>query len=255
MRLLSFIITLFIGTSLAAIEIDQSGFDPTDGFSLKTTDNGIYFGWDTPDGKGSLELQVDYTRDGRRLTPIIKAIGLDGTAIIEDLDPHYLFWVGDRDLKKRKNGWMVFFDRVPTRPYSVEKAQLMPTRITISTEGSRAMIELDGLNSHHFSGTVNFLLYHGSPFIHMEARTSTQRPATAMLYHAGLSKADTEGLRLNWIDTRGNPQAADVETETARVYQTRYRSLALSSDNGSIALNSRSISVFATWFFFTRPMA
>lgn len=237
MRLFSFFIPLLVSAALTAIEIDQSGFDPVDGFGLQSSDNGIYFEWDTPEGKGSLELRVNYRQDGRRLTPIIKSIGLDGTFIIEDLDPHYLFWVGDRDLEKREDDWMVFFDRVPTRPYSVEKAQLMPTRISVSTVGARAMIELDGLNSQHFSGTVNFLLYHGSPFIHMEARASTQRPATAMLYHAGLSKADTEGLRLNWIDAHGNPQAAEVGKETARVYQTRYRSLALSSGHGSIALS------------------
>ena len=237
MRLLSFIFPLFVSAALTAIEIDQSGFDPADGFGLKTTENGIYFDWDTPDGKGSLELQVDYLRDGRRLTPIIKSIGLDGTIIMEDLDPHYLFWVGDRDLEKRDDGWMVFFDRVPTRPYSVEKAQFKPTRISVSTTGNRATITLDGLSSHHFSGTVNFVMYHGSPFIQMEARVTTQRPATAMLYHAGLSKADTAGLRLNWIDSLGNPQAAEVGKQTARAYQTRYRSLALSSDNGSIALS------------------
>ena len=237
MKLLSVFASLIIVSSLAAIEIDQSGFDSADDFGLQTTEDGLRIEWNTPQGKGFLELQVEYLQDGRRLTPIIKSIGLDGSTIIEDLDPQYLFWVGDRDLEKREDGWMIFFDRVPTRPYSVEKAQLLPTRIAVTTQGGRARIELDGLNSHHFSGTLSFTIYHGSPFIQMEARVSTQRPATAMLYHAGLSKADTAGLRLNWIDSLGNPQATEVGKETARVYQTRYRSLALSSKTGSVALS------------------
>ena len=44
---------------------------------------------------------------------------------MEDLDPNYLFWVGDRDLTLR-DGWEIFFDRVPTRPYSVEKGIFHP---------------------------------------------------------------------------------------------------------------------------------
>ena len=66
---------------------------------------------------------------------------------------------------------------------------------------------------------------------------STDRAATAFLYHVGLAKQDTEDLKLQWIDPFGKPKSSDIVKETAKVYETRYRSLALSSRSGSIAIS------------------
>lgn len=221
---------------LKAVEIDRKNFDSSDGFELETQKNGLSLAWDTSDGTAFIDLQITPT-PGKANGPLIKAIGVDGKPILSNIDPNYLFWVGDRDLEKRPDGWMIFFDRVPTRPYSVEKGFLSPETISVSSNESRAVIELDGLASTHFSGSLAFIFYKGSPFVQMEARVSTQRPATAFLYHVGLSVPETDGLRLNWIDSLGNPQSADVKQETARVYQTRYRSIALSSPSGSVAIS------------------
>ncbi len=155
---------------------------------------------------------------------------------MEGLDPNYLFWIGDRDLEKRA-GWSIFFDRVPTRPYSVEKGYLIPENVSVSSDGGRARIEIGLLESTHFTGSLNLLFYEGSPYIHMEARVATDREATAFLYHFGLAKPDTAGHRLHWIDPLGKPGSALIGQETAKVYQTRFRSMALSSEVGSVAIS------------------
>ncbi|MCZ6671454.1 MAG: hypothetical protein O7C75_00805, partial [Verrucomicrobia bacterium] len=232
--LLLFFLTLSF--SLFGIEIDQQGFDKADGFEFKTRENGMSLSWNAPEGKAFIDLQFIPRSGNTPAAPLIRQIGIDGKAALEGLDPNYLFWVGDRDLEKR-DGWTIFFDRVPTRPYSVEKAYLIPESVSVSTSGDRATIEIGGLRSTHFSGTLAFVFYHGSPFVHMEARVSTQRPATAFLYHVGLGKTDTKGHRLNWIDSLGNPKSTPVKKETARVLQTRYRSLALSSESGSVVIS------------------
>jgi len=183
-----------------------------------------------------MDLQFIPRRGNRPAAPLIRQIGVNGVAAMEEVDPNYLFWVGDRDLETR-DGWTIFFDRVPTRPYAVEKAYLTPTKVAVSSNAGRAVIEIGGLRSTHFSGSLVFVLYHDSPFVHMEARVSTDRPATAFLYHVGLSKPDTENHRIEWVDSLGNPDSSVIDQHTARVYQTRYRSMALTSDSGSLVIS------------------
>ena len=71
----------------------------------------------------------------------------------------------------------------------------------------------------------------------MEARVSTERPATAFLYHVGLAKPETEGHHVEWFDAHDNPHIDPILNSTASVYKTRYRSLALSNTNGSLVIS------------------
>ena len=71
----------------------------------------------------------------------------------------------------------------------------------------------------------------------MEARVSTERPATAFLYHVGLAKPETEGHHVEWFDAHDNRLIAPILNSTASVYKTRYRSLALSNTNGSLVIS------------------
>lgn len=217
-------------------EISQQNFNSNDGFELTTEEDGLSLSWDSPEGRATIELQFIPRRGNNAAAPLIKSLGIDGESIIEGVDPNYLFWIGERDLELR-DGWEIFFDRVPTRPYSVEKGYLIPEDVTVSTNGGRATIEISGLNSTNFSGSLAFILYHDSPFVHMEARVSTERPATAFLYHVGLAKPETAGHHLEWIDAYENPQIDSVVNATAKVYQTRYRSMALSNANGSLVVS------------------
>ena len=189
-----------------------------------------------PEGRAYIDLQFIPRRGNSAAAPLIRELGINGESIIEEVDPNYLFWIGDRDLELR-DGWEIFFDRVPTRPYSVEKGYLIPESVNVSTEGGRATIEIEGLSSTNFAGSLAFILYHDSPFVHMEARVSTDRPATAFLYHVGLAKPETEGHHVEWFDAYDNPHIDPILNSTASVYKTRYRSLALSNTNGSLVIS------------------
>ena len=223
-------------TLILAADITQQGFSANDGFDLTTRDDGLVLQWNAPEGRAYIDLQFIPRRGNSAAAPIIRELGINGKAIIEEVNPNYLFWIGDRDMELR-DGWEIFFDRVPTRPYSVEKGYLTPENVNVSTTGGRATIEIEGLSSTHFAGSLAFILYHDSPFVHMEARVSTERPATAFLYHVGLAKPETEGHHVEWIDAYDNPHVNPILNSTASVYKTRYRSLALSNTNGSLVIS------------------
>lgn len=235
--LISFFVYISFPSCLThATEISQDGFSPNDGFALSTRDNGIVVSWDAPEGRAYIDLQFIPRQGNNAAAPLIKALGIDTEALIEGIDPTYLFWIGDRDLQLR-DGWEIFFDRVPTRPYSVEKGYLIPENVNVSTTASRATIEIDGLNSTHFSGSLVFILYHGSPFVHMEAQVITERPGTAFLYHVGLAKSETSGHHVEWIDASNNPRINPISAATANIFKTRYRSMALSNSKGSLVIS------------------
>ncbi|MED5410833.1 MAG: hypothetical protein VYE30_00670 [Pseudomonadota bacterium] len=223
-------------TLILAADITQQGFSANDGFDLTTRDDGLVLQWNAPEGRAYIDLQFIPRRGNSAAAPIIRELGINGKAIIEEVNPNYLFWIGDRDMELR-DGWEIFFDRVPTRPYSVEKGYLTPENVNVSTTGGRATIEIEGLSSTHFAGSLAFILYHDSPFVHMEARVSTERPATAFLYHVGLAKPETEGHHVEWFDAYDNPHVNPILNSTASVYKTRYRSLALSNTNGSLVIS------------------
>ena len=223
-------------TLILAADVTQLGFSANSDFDLTTRDDGLVLQWNAPEGRAYVDLQFIPRRGNNAAAPLIRELGINGISIIEEVDPNYLFWIGDRDLELR-DGWEIFFDRVPTRPYSVEKGYLIPESVNVSTEGGRATIEIEGLTSTHFAGSLAFILYHDSPFVHMEARVSTERPATAFLYHVGLAKPETEGHHVEWFDAYDNPHIDPILNSTASVYKTRYRSLALSNTNGSLVMS------------------
>ena len=110
-----FIITYLIPLPLLAIEINQEAFEPEDGFTLNTSEETIRLGWEVAGNKAFIEFQFIPRQGNTAAAPLIKALGINDATIMEDLNPNYLFWVGDRDLTLR-DGWEIFFDRVPTRP-------------------------------------------------------------------------------------------------------------------------------------------
>ncbi len=236
MRPVLFLLLCLLSASSLGAELEITGFDPNHGFDLSPGEDELTLTWDTPSGQSQFNFQVVPQRGNNAAGPLIREISVNGETVIEGLDPHYLFYVGERDLELR-DGWMIFFDRVHRRPYSVEKGVLTPDNISLSSTPSRMTLEFDGLRSPNFSGSLVFHLYHGSPFVHMEARVSTQRPATAFLYHVGLAKPDSSGHAVEWIDAFGAPQRAAVDASSAAVYQTRFRSMALSSASGSLVIS------------------
>ena len=87
-----------ICASIFAVEIQLQNFDPTAGFDLDTRDDGLVISWDSPEGRAFIDLQVIPRSGNNAAAPLIRAIGIDGEAALEGVDPNYLLWVGERDL-------------------------------------------------------------------------------------------------------------------------------------------------------------
>jgi len=106
--LIPFTISL-LPSLLIAAEINIAEFDETHGFELTSHNDGLALTWDAPEGKAYLDLQFIPRRGNNAALPLIREIGINGTAALSGVDPNYLFWVGDRDLNLR-GGWEIFFD-------------------------------------------------------------------------------------------------------------------------------------------------
>ncbi len=222
--------------TVISLEIDLKGFNPEHEFGAELKDNKLHFSWKSNPHQFFAVFQLDQKGKETESMPLIESIGIDKKTVINNLLPHYLFWIGDRTLDKR--GWTIFFDRVNRRPFTNELAILEPSKIKVSTSKNRAKIKVDSLKSKNFEGSLNFHFYHGSAFIHMEAQVSTERPKTAFLYDVALEKVSPKNNTLHWIDPLGAAQSLTInETAKAKPLATRFRSVSLGSNEGSITLS------------------
>ncbi len=153
--------------------------------------------------------------------------------IAENLTPLTILTVGTRDLAR--NGWMVFFDKVHTRPAQRFPARLAPTAVRVSATTARTHIAIDGLSAGTFSGRYEITIFAGSPLIQAEAVLSTQEDSRAILYDAGLVAPLNRVTRYAWIDPRLGAQTAPNDTP-AGVRAARFRTTAMEFAGGSVTV-------------------
>ena len=136
---LGLLVSLLTATLRAAVPVDLSGLaaaselkvTPTAGTDLVVVE------WPaTPSGaRASLTLNLAPDR------PLFDRLGWQPTpdapfaAIAEKLTPLTVLTVGERDLSR--NGWMVFFDKVQTRPSQRFPAKLKPTALKVTSTATR----------------------------------------------------------------------------------------------------------------------
>jgi len=73
---------------------------------------------------------------------------------------------------------------------------------SVSSEGARVSIRFNGLTLGIFKGDLQFTVYKGSNLLRQEAIASTEQPAVAYIYKAGLRGfALKAGTALEWRDT------------------------------------------------------
>ena len=127
----------------------------------------------------------------QRDKPLIRSIAVAGQTALADVDPAGVITVGTRDLKE---GWTVFFDNPRTRPFESFPMTLRRDGITVRKQGGYTKIIVDGAAAGPFSGTFQFTIYPGSPLIRAAMVLSTERPATAYTFDAGLTAATSADL-------------------------------------------------------------
>ena len=97
-------------TLILAADVTQLGFSANSDFDLTTRDDGLVLQWNAPEGRAYIDLQFIPRRGNSAAAPLIRELGINGESIIEEVDPNYLFWIGDRDLELR-DGWAKLFVR------------------------------------------------------------------------------------------------------------------------------------------------
>lgn len=172
--------------------------------------------------------------------PLFKSISTGKSAteklISADLDPAFLLSVGKRDLLSQ-NGWNIFFDKVPLRPYKTYNIVLKKSSASVKTVGSRTVVTIGTLNADRFSGNLEITFYNGSPLFNIAAVMTTQIDATAIVYDAGLVSRSETWKSVSWTDTDDSLKSATVKySDTSKNLAVKYRTITAQGENGSLAL-------------------
>jgi hypothetical protein len=175
--------------------------------------------------------------------PLVTSIGSDGDPVVRAARPFYQGETG-----KRRGGWYAFFDDPTTHPDGTRHVQstFQLRAATARSVGERLEIVFDGLRMGAFDGGLAYTFYPGSRLIHQEAVLTTYDPDVAYYYDAGLDMAAPSdrqpgnNMRTEVVfhDTDGMLQHRilnGLQAERVPV-QARYRTLALKTAGGSVAV-------------------
>lgn len=223
----------------AAVPVDLNGLAP-DGEIRVTHDaakNLVTLDWPaapaTPGPRAAVTLNL--TADRPLLEQLAWQAGADTPRIpiAENLTPLTILTVGERSLAR--NGWMVFFDKVQTRPSQRFPARLAPVSVVITSTATRAHVAITGLSAGPFAGRFELTVFAGSPLLMAEAVVATAQDSRALLYDAGLVVPPGRVTQYTWIDPRNGPQTAPADTP-AGVRAARLRTAAMEFPGGNVTV-------------------
>ena len=150
---------------------------------------------------------------------------------------------------KRRGGWYAFFDDPTTHPDGTRHVQgtLQLRGATARSVGERVEIVFDGLRMGSFDGGLAYTFYPGSRLIQQEAVLTTYDADVAYYYDAGLDMAarrrsaagQQHAHRGRLLRHRRRAAARNTPNglQAERVpVQARYRTLALKTAGGSVAV-------------------
>ena len=222
-------------SSLAQVEVDLSDFDKKGLAEASLERNILNISW--PIGgneKGKLLLNLN---KGSSLFQSIKLSNQGNwEEIARDLNPTFILTVGERDLEKR-GGWNIFFDRTAYLPYKANLITININNIRLVSEGSRTKIIISDVSAGNFEGTLEIVLFNGSPLLNIAAVVATQKDARAIIYDAGLVGTETSWDEIFYANPEDNikSSAIDVEAESVNL-AVKYRTIIGETENGSIAV-------------------
>lgn len=217
-------------------KVDLTGFKKNGATVATNTKKEIILTWPTGNqNTGKIVLNLNQAK------PLFSSIQLGKNGIykelIKDLDPAFVLRVGKRTLDPSSGGWDVFFDRVPTRPYTTNILSFHKQSASISTAGSHTIIKIANMESDAFKGHLEITLYNGSPLFNVAAVISTQKDSTAILYDAGLVNKGVLWENVAWSDVNDQLQTTKIGTDKqARNLEVKYRTVIGENTNGSLAI-------------------
>jgi hypothetical protein len=175
--------------------------------------------------------------------PLVTSIGPDGEPVVRSARPFYRGETG-----KRRGGWNAFFDDPTSHPEGTRHVQSTFTlrSATVRSVGERVEVLFDGLRMGSFDGGLAYTFYPGSRLIQQDAVLTTYDADVAYYYDAGLEMAaaadrqpgNNMRTEVAYYDTGGvvrHTTLNGLQPERTPV-QARYRTLALKTDGGSVAV-------------------
>ena len=206
--------------------------------TVAETDDSVVVTW--PDEAGQT-WRATFSLDPE--TPLIRSIAADGRVVVANARPYYQGETGTR-----RRGWNAFFDYPPSHPDGTHHAQGVFTLRGASarTVGDRVELLFDGLGMGVFEGGIAYTIFPGSRLIQQEAVVTTRQADVAYYYDAGwemAARADRTpgGNMATWVsyyDTTGAlRESVSTGFDPERVpVKVRYRTLAVDTENGSVAV-------------------
>lgn len=168
--------------------------------------------------------------------PLFSEISLAGKRIAAAVDPAFVVTVGRRDLLSQ-NGWNIFFDKVPNRPYQTYLLSVEKSDASVKTEGSRTVVTIGPVSTETFRGRLEITFYHGSPLFNVAAVIATEADAKAIVFDAGLSARPDAWRQIAWINTGDSLVTAPfTASDTARNVPVKYRAIAAAGQEGTLAV-------------------
>ncbi len=175
--------------------------------------------------------------------PLITSIALGDRLVVQQARPFYQVETGTR-----RRGWNAFFDFPPSHPDGTRhfQAEFTPRSAKARSIGERLEVSFDGLRLGIFEGSIAYTFYPGSTLIQQEAVAKTTQDNVAYYYDAGL------GMRAPWDEQPGGNMRTQIRYydtegklrgETSHglepertVVRARYRTLAVATNGGSVAV-------------------
>ncbi|NII83836.1 MULTISPECIES: hypothetical protein [unclassified Pedobacter] len=191
-----------------------------------------------PAGKGAFGkviLDLDNSK------PLFKSLRLGKPGALKEvaahLDPAFVLRIGKRTLNSNSGGWNVFFDRVPTRPYTTNVVKFAKGATSVSTRGSQTVVRINGVQCETFSGALEITFYNGSPLFNVAAVVATPKDSTAILYDAGLISKKETWANVVWSDVKGNLQREKAaQADPSKNLEVKYRTVIGENTGGSLAV-------------------
>ncbi|MET0300073.1 MAG: hypothetical protein ABW036_09940, partial [Flavitalea sp.] len=148
----------------------------------------------------------------------------------------FVLTIGKRDLVSQ-NGWNIFFDRVPTKPFRSHKVEFQKKSVAIISEGNRTVLRIGSVSAPAFTGDLEITVYPQSPLLNIAAVMTTNVDSTAILYDAGLTASKSAWDTISWSNVYGEMQHhAPGEFDTATNNAVKYRTILGKVKNGTLAV-------------------
>ncbi|MBM3738454.1 MAG: hypothetical protein FJW39_21955 [Acidobacteria bacterium] len=223
----------------AVVEADLSGVRPGP-VSVAATGASLTVQW--PD-EVSRTWTAEFSLDSEK--PLITRVSLGAKNVIRNGRPQYWVSTGKR---RGRAGFDEFFDFPGSDPNGTRRfvGAFAATRARARTIGDRVEVSFDGLRMGIFQGAMMFTFYPGSRLIRQDAAATTQEPLTAYLYDAGLRMAAPPafvrvGKRevvspVHYYDPDGVLRQGMTDGPDRRVERVRYRTLAASTEGGTLVI-------------------